>query len=81
LPIVGVQLVGKRFGPVIAVDKVSFEVNGGEMFGLLSHNGAGKTTIIRLVLDIFQVESFEIAMPTLDEIFSRLSRSQPRANE
>ena len=69
MPIVGVQRVGKRFGPVITVDKVSFEVNGGEMFELLGPNGAGKTTIIRLVLDIFQVKRFEIATPTVDEIF------------
>jgi ABC-2 type transport system ATP-binding protein len=69
LPIGGVQRVGKRFGPVIAVDKVSFEVKGGEIFGLLGPHGAGKTTIIRFVLDIYQVERFEIAMPTSDEIF------------
>jgi ABC-type uncharacterized transport system ATPase subunit len=64
-----VQWVSKRFRPVIAVDKVSIDVNGRELFGLLSHNDVGKTTIIRLVLDIFQVKRFEIAMPTVDEIF------------
>ena len=64
MPIVDVQPVSKRFGPAIAGDKVSFEINGGELFGLLGPNGVGKTSIIRLVLDIFQVKHFEISMPT-----------------
>ncbi len=69
MSIVGLQQVCKKFGPVFAVDKASFEVNGGELFGLLGPNGVGKTTFIRLVLDDFQVKRFEISMPTLDEIF------------
>jgi ABC-2 type transport system ATP-binding protein len=39
----------KRFGAFVAVDRVSFEVNGGELFGLLGPNGAGKTTLIRML--------------------------------
>ena len=69
MSIVDLQRVHIRFGPVIAVDKDSFQVNGGELFGLPDPNGVGKTTIIRLMLDIFQVKRFEISMPTLDEIF------------
>jgi ABC-type multidrug transport system ATPase subunit len=49
MSIVGLQQVCKKFGPVFAVDKASFEVNGGELFGLLGPNGVGKTTFIRLV--------------------------------
>ena len=69
MSIVGLQQVCKKFGPVFAVEKVSFEVNEGELFGLPGPNGIGKTTFIRLVLDIFQGKRFEISMPTLDEIF------------
>ncbi len=69
MSIVGLQQVCMKFGPVFAVDQVSFEVNGGELFGLLGPNGVGKTTFIRQVLDIFQVKRIEISMPTLDEIF------------
>ena len=36
--VVGRQQVCKKFGPVFAVDKVSFEVNGGELFGLPGAN-------------------------------------------
>lgn len=69
MSIVGLQRVCKKFGLVFADDKVSFQVNEGELFGLPGPNGVGKTTFIRLVLDIFQVKHFEISMPTLDEIF------------
>ncbi len=41
--------LGRRFGSVTAVDRLSFEVREGQTFGLLGHNGAGKTTTIRLL--------------------------------
>jgi ABC-2 type transport system ATP-binding protein len=39
----------RRFGSFTAVDRVSFEVNAGEVFGFLGANGAGKTTAIRIL--------------------------------
>jgi len=39
----------KYYGKLLAVDQVSFEVNGKELFGLLGPNGAGKTTTIRMI--------------------------------
>jgi ABC-2 type transport system ATP-binding protein len=39
----------KRFGPLTAVDHLSFEVEEGEVFGLLGPNGAGKTTTVRML--------------------------------
>jgi ABC-2 type transport system ATP-binding protein len=51
---VEVSHITKTFGPVKAVDDLSFEVNCGEIFGLLGPNGAGKTTAIRVILDIFK---------------------------
>lgn len=39
----------KSYGPVRAVDGVSFEVEVGEVYGLLGHNGAGKTTIVEIL--------------------------------
>jgi ABC-2 type transport system ATP-binding protein len=43
-----------RFGPVRAVDDLSFEVAEGEVFGLLGPNGAGKTTVIRVVTTLLK---------------------------
>src|SRR5262245_40533816 len=42
--------VTKRFGQRVAVDAVSFDVPAGSICGLLGHNGAGKSTIIGLLL-------------------------------
>lgn len=39
----------KQFGDFIAVNKISFEVNTGEIFGFLGANGAGKTTAMRML--------------------------------
>ncbi len=49
--------ISKSFGPVKAVDDVSFSIEKGELFGLLGPNGAGKTTSLRVMLDIFKPES------------------------
>lgn len=59
---VDINHVSKSFGPLKAVDDVSFEVNAGEIFGLLGPNGAGKTTTIRILLDIFKPDSGSISI-------------------
>lgn len=56
-PTITVQSLQKRFGAVLAVSDVSFDVYPGEIFGLLGPNGAGKTTTIRMMLDIFKPDS------------------------
>jgi sodium transport system ATP-binding protein len=47
----------KKRGRVVAVDNVSFNVNKGEIFGLLGLNGAGKTTTLRLIATILKPTS------------------------
>lgn len=42
------------FGDLVAVDHVSFEVEGGEVFGFLGPNGAGKTTTLRMIYGVLQ---------------------------
>ena len=42
----------KRYGPVVAVDDLSFDVHPGKVTGFLGPNGAGKTTTMRLILGL-----------------------------
>jgi ABC-2 type transport system ATP-binding protein len=48
-PVVQVRDLSKRFGAFVAVDRVSFDVQPGEIFGFLGPNGAGKTTTIKML--------------------------------
>ena len=59
---VAIHRVRKRFGQVVAVDDISFDVYPGEIFGLLGPNGAGKTTTIRMLLDILRPDEGTIAV-------------------
>ncbi len=52
--------VSKRFGEVQALDGISFEIEPGQVFGLLGANGAGKTTAMRIILDILRPDSGSI---------------------
>ena len=49
-----VDNVTKRFGRTLAVDRLSFSVPEGQVFGFLGGNGAGKTTTLRMALDIIR---------------------------
>jgi len=52
-----VENLTKRFGDFVAVDRVSFRVKQGEVYGWLGPNGAGKTTTIRLLLGLLKITS------------------------
>jgi branched-chain amino acid transport system ATP-binding protein len=52
-----VENLGIRFGGVVAVDKVSFEVKRGECYTIIGPNGAGKTTIFNLIGLIYPATS------------------------
>jgi len=59
---VEVENVIKTFGDKVAVDKLSFSVASGEIFGLIGPNGAGKTTTIKMVMDIIKPDSGEVTV-------------------
>ena len=60
--------ITKRFGPLTANDRISFEVRRGEVVGLLGENGAGKTTLMNIlfghyVADEGEIEAFGRPLP------------------
>jgi ABC-2 type transport system ATP-binding protein len=52
--------VTRRFGAVTATHDVTFGVTRGETFGLLGHNGAGKTTVLRLVTGLLRAHEGDV---------------------
>jgi ABC-2 type transport system ATP-binding protein len=59
-PVLAVETVTKRFGDFTAVDQLSFSVPEGGVFGFLGGNGEGKTTTLRMALDILRPNSGRI---------------------
>ena len=55
-----VEHLSQHFGPVKAVDDVSFEVKKGEVFGLVGESGCGKTTTGRSIIKIYDITSGSI---------------------
>src|SRR5262245_58933056 len=54
--------VSKRFGDVIAVDRVSFSVAEGELVALLGPSGGGKTTVLRMIAGLEMPTSGDISI-------------------
>ena len=52
--------INKSFGEKEVLEGVSFKAEGGKAFGLLGRNGAGKTTSIRILMDVFPANSGEV---------------------
>ena len=57
MPAVSVRDLTRRFGAFLAVDRVSFDVGDGEIFGFLGSNGAGKSTTIRMLCGLLKPTS------------------------
>jgi ABC-2 type transport system ATP-binding protein len=58
----------KRYGPVEALNGVSFDIERGEMFGLIGPDGAGKTTTIRLLCGLLHPDGGDIRMLGRDPV-------------
>ncbi|HET6342770.1 MAG TPA: ABC transporter ATP-binding protein [Gemmatimonadota bacterium] len=56
-PAIRVEGLGRRFGPVVAVDGIHFDVARGELFGLVGPDGAGKTTTLRMLAGVLRPTS------------------------
>ena len=56
----------KNFGEKIAVDIEHYEINQGDMLGLVGNNGAGKTTFFRIMLDLLKADDGKVIINDID---------------
>jgi ABC-2 type transport system ATP-binding protein len=67
-PVIEVSHIHKRYGSVVAVDEVSFDVHKEEIFGLIGPNGAGKTTTMECVEGLRKPDRGTISVLSLDPV-------------
>ncbi len=65
---ISVQNISKSYKQLKAVDDVSFEVNSGELFGLIGPDGAGKTTIFRILTTLLIADEGKATVADLDVV-------------
>ena len=63
MAVINVKQISKRYGSCVALDGVSLQVNPGEIYGLIGPDGAGKTTLFRILVTLLlpdegQAEAF-----------------------
>ena len=66
--IIKVENLAKRFGTLVAVDGISFNVTAGEIFGFLGPNGAGKTTTINILCTLSKPTSGRAIINDFDAV-------------
>src|SRR4029078_572273 len=73
------ELVGvtKRFGAQVALDHVSLKVEDGDCYGFIGHNGAGKTTAMRIALGLQRADEGRVIVAGFDAAkFPREARAR-----
>jgi ABC-2 type transport system ATP-binding protein len=66
--VIAVDGLGKRFGPVVALDGINLGVPEGTILGLLGPNGAGKTTAVRILTTILRPDAGQATVLGLDVV-------------
>ena len=61
-PLLEMRAITKRFPGVLALDRVSFDVQGGEIHALVGENGAGKSTLMKVLGGVYQSYEGEIVL-------------------
>ncbi|MCC7466987.1 MAG: ABC transporter ATP-binding protein [Saprospiraceae bacterium] len=68
MPVIEVQQLSKSYGPLQALENLSFQVEKGEIFGLIGPDGAGKTTLFRILATLLLPDQGSIQLCGLDGI-------------
>lgn len=66
VPILTLTSVHKQYGQLQALKDINLELQAGEVLGLFGHNGAGKTTMMKLILGIVNANSGQVAVFGVD---------------
>ena len=66
-PLVRADSLFKKYGNIIAVDNISFEIYRGEIFGFLGPNGAGKTTTIKMMSGLLKPDRGHVTIDSHDQ--------------
>ena len=61
-PVIKVTGLTKKFGSKLAVNNIDFEVNDGQVFGLLGPNGSGKTTTLSIILTLLKATAGSVSL-------------------
>ena len=71
-PVIEIKNLRKVYGSLAAVDDISFEVQEGEIFGMVGPNGAGKTTTIECVEGLRRPDQGSVTVLGMDPYTKRL---------
>jgi len=66
-PLVRADSLFKKYGNIVAVDNISFEIYRGEIFGFLGPNGAGKTTTIKMMSGLLKPDRGHVTIDSHDQ--------------
>ena len=76
MSMIEVESVTKHFGPILAVDNISFSIDRGEVVGFLGPNGAGKSTTMRILAGFFPPTSGQAKVGHFDVVTQSLQVKQ-----
>ncbi len=76
MPMVSVGAITKRYGRTLALEGVTFDVSGNELFALLGPNGAGKTTLLHILCTILRPDSGTASINGVDVVDRPLQARQ-----